>query len=195
MIKAIIFDYYGVIATDKYLTWLERHPEIQHAHAKAIEDLSRAQDYGLTLQEFDTRLAKIADLPVAAVRDGLDIHGVTHEALIHFIVRLRRLGLKTAILSNSDIGLYSMLAEHHIKRYFDEVLCSEEAGVVKPDPKIFRMVLAKLGISPSEAIFVDDRMYNVEGAIAVGIDGIFYDGLTGLETELAKRDIVVPMQS
>ena len=192
MIKAIIFDYYGVLTTDKYLTWLGRNPDVQAKHAEEIEALSQAQDAGLTADEFFGQLAKIAGQPESAIRGEFDIHGVAHQGLVDYIRHLRRKGLKTAILSNSPSSLYAEVAKHHLTRLFEVVLCSEEAGVTKPDPKIYEMVLKRLGMSAPEAIFVDDREYNVRGAEAIGIEGVVYTGLTDLKAEFIRRGIDTP---
>lgn len=190
MIKAVIFDYYGVLTTDQYLSWLHRHPEVVSHNQGAIESLSKAQDLGLNTDEFFARLAAIAKLPVQEVRGEFGIHKVTDRGLVHYIGQLRNLGLKTAILSNAPLSLYDSIAQLGLGHLFDAVLCSEEAGVVKPDPAIFTMILKRLGLSPDQAIFTDDRDYNVQGAEAVGMKGILYTDLANLRLELAKLNIV-----
>jgi len=192
MIKAIIFDYYGVLTTDQYLSWLHRNPDVQQLHADKIQRLSQAQDVGLSADEFFSRLAEIAGEPESVVRGEFSIHGVAHEGLVEYVRHLRRKGLKTAILSNSTMSLHAEAAKHHLTHLFDVILCSEEAGVTKPDPKIFRMVLERLEVSAEEALFVDDRDYNVRGAKSVGIQGIVYTGLTDLKADLISRGIDTP---
>ena len=189
MIKAIIFDYYGVLTTDSYLTWLDRHAQVTAEHASEIEQLSKAQDEGIDDAEFFSRLAAIADEPAERIQAEFNIHGVAHRGLINYIRHLRRKGLETAILSNADISLYNQITGHGWNKLFEVILCSGEAGVTKPDPKIFRMVLSRLDVLPAEALFVDDREYNVQGALAAGIEGIHYTGLTNFKAELIARGI------
>ena len=45
---------------------------------------------------------------------------------------------------------------------------------MKPDAGIYQMALAGVGVSPAEAVFVDDTARNVEGAKAVGMHGILF---------------------
>jgi epoxide hydrolase-like predicted phosphatase len=189
MVKAVIFDYYGVLTTDRYMLWLHRHPEIRAKHAAAIEALSRAQDEGISEQEFFARLARIAGLPVETVREGIPVHGVAHEGLIEYVSELRGSGLKTAILSNAPVSLYDIVAARSLGHLFDVILCSGEVGVVKPHPKIFEVALGRLGLHPSEAIFVDDRDYNVRGAQQLGIPAVQYVGLAELRQELSDRGL------
>ncbi len=189
MIKAIIFDYYGVLTTDQYMSWLRHNPSILDEHAAEIEELSKAQDRGLDANEFYNRLGKIAGLPASEVRDDFGERNIMHLGLIEYIRRLRDSGLKTAILSNSSLSLYDEVERHHLSGFFDEVLCSEEAGMMKPDPAIFNIMLERLGVEAGEAVFVDDRAYNVKGAAAVGMTGIYYTDLAGLRADLIRCEV------
>lgn len=59
--------------------------------------------------------------------------------------------------------------------YIDMVVTSEEAGVEKPDPKFFRLCLEKVGYPPECCAFIGDNLKkDVEGAIASGLQGIWY---------------------
>ena len=57
---------------------------------------------------------------------------------------------------------------------FDVTIFSAEVGLVKPDARIYRLTLEKLGVEPEEAVFVDDFIENVEGAQAVGMKAIHF---------------------
>lgn len=195
MIKAIIFDYYGVLTTDQYLTWLKHNPQIMRRHAHEIEILSKAQDVGLAPDVFFKRLGAIAQLPAEEVRGGFDERVDMNIELIKYIECLRRDGFKTAILSNSPMRLYDDVAEHQLTSLFDEVLCSEDAGIVKPDPAIFSMMLKRLEVTAEEAIFIDDRAYNVRGAEAIGMKGILYTDFESLESDLARNGVNVSCES
>lgn len=52
---------------------------------------------------------------------------------------------------------------------FRDVVVSGEEKMTKPDPAIYRRALARFGLEPGQALFVDDRAENVEGALAVGM--------------------------
>jgi putative hydrolase of the HAD superfamily len=61
-----------------------------------------------------------------------------------------------------------------IDRLVDFVLVSEEFGVAKPDPEIFREALRLAGVSPMEAIFVGDSVeFDMAGAHAAGIPTVW----------------------
>lgn len=57
---------------------------------------------------------------------------------------------------------------------FDGVVVSGEVGVIKPDPKIYQLLLKKFGLKPEESVFIDDRKENVDAAIQLRFHGIHY---------------------
>jgi putative hydrolase of the HAD superfamily len=63
-----------------------------------------------------------------------------------------------------------------IDRLFDAVVISCEVGLSKPDPRIYRHCLARLGLEPPQALFVDDRADNIEGAARIGLRTLQFDG-------------------
>lgn len=96
-----------------------------------------------------------------------------HE-LVSLLRRLRG-RYKTALLSNAPAELAQVLVdEFGIGNCFDAVVISAAVGVAKPDPAIYRLTLARLGVAPEEAVFIDDTQPNVEAAVALGMVGIHY---------------------
>jgi HAD superfamily hydrolase (TIGR01509 family) len=60
----------------------------------------------------------------------------------------------------------------------------EEEGVAKPDARIYLRTLLRLGVQPEEAVFVDDKMENVEAARQLGMHSIHFQ-----HTEQALAEI------
>lgn len=61
-----------------------------------------------------------------------------------------------------------------LRRYFKHVICSESAGVQKPDPKIFEFALRKAGAELTESIFIGDSLVaDMIGAQAFGLDQVY----------------------
>jgi putative hydrolase of the HAD superfamily len=66
---------------------------------------------------------------------------------------------KVALLSNTMSDQPKLLlSENGFDRYFDLIICSRDLGLRKPNPKIFRYVLDKLEVKPSEAVHVGDSV-------------------------------------
>ncbi|MBU2101096.1 MAG: HAD-IA family hydrolase [Candidatus Micrarchaeota archaeon] len=92
-----------------------------------------------------------------------------------------------AICSNNNWEAY--LA--HEKKYgwdeiFDVEVLSGKYGVQKPNPKIYKILLDKLGVQPKNCVFVDDKEENVDAARKLGIKGIVFTSHSTLVQELKK---------
>ena len=77
---------------------------------------------------------------------------------------------------------------------FDEVICSAEVGLAKPDPAIYFHAAATLGADPSDCSFTDDLPENVAGAREAGMDAQLFTGVSGLVKALAAGGFDVPVQ-
>jgi putative hydrolase of the HAD superfamily len=82
---------------------------------------------------------------------------------------------KVSVLSNADGSLRGRLEdEMRIHHLFDDIVCSAEVGMAKPEPEIFRLAAGRLGLDPAECVFVDDWDQNIEAAKTVGMTAIRY---------------------
>jgi len=91
------------------------------------------------------------------------------------LARELRASHKLAILSNADRSLRERLESdigiHHL---FDDIVCSAEVGMAKPEPAIYLLAAERLGLEPSECVFVDDLDTNVEAARQVGMHAVLF---------------------
>ena len=60
-------------------------------------------------------------------------------------------------------------------------------GVVKPNPRIYEILFARVGRRPSELLFIDDSIANVRASEAAGMPAIHYRPGVDLESELRAR--------
>lgn len=67
---------------------------------------------------------------------------------------------------------------------FRDVVVSGTEKLIKPDAAIYHLALARFGLQPDEAVFVDDNAANVAGAEAVGLHAILFTGVEDLVTRL-----------
>lgn len=92
---------------------------------------------------------------------------------------------RTALLSNGWSHLRLWIEKiWNIADAFDEIIISAEVGAAKPDARVFRLALERLGVSPAEALFVDDFPENVEGARAVGMHAILFRSADQVREEM-----------
>jgi putative hydrolase of the HAD superfamily len=81
---------------------------------------------------------------------------------------------KVGLISNAFSGLRPWIVEKKFADVFDAMIISAEVGIMKPDARIYRIALEKLGVDASESVFLDDFSENVEGAQAVGMQAIHF---------------------
>lgn len=96
------------------------------------------------------------------------------QELVAYIRNLKQ-EYRSGLLSNAWSDTRKMLTHKHpCLDAFHEAVFSAEVGLMKPDAKIYQLILRKLGIAPEESIFIDDYPENIQGANVVGIHGILF---------------------
>jgi len=97
-----------------------------------------------------------------------------YEVLDELRTRARRLGIVT---NGSEASQSAKIDRLDIRDDMECVVVSESAGVSKPNPEIFALALAELGLSASDACFVGDHPDNdIAGAEAAGLVSIWFAG-------------------
>jgi epoxide hydrolase-like predicted phosphatase len=97
------------------------------------------------------------------------------EDLLAFIRKLRT-RIRTGVISNMWRGTERALAKWINPKTFDAVVFSGLEQCAKPDGKIYRTALDRLGLAPEEAMFFDDFPANVDGARRIGMQGFLFEG-------------------
>jgi epoxide hydrolase-like predicted phosphatase len=82
-----------------------------------------------------------------------------------------------------------MREEFDFFRYFQQIIFSCDVGLRKPDPKMYKLVLERLGSQPDECLFVDDKRRNTNGAEELGMKTITLEDTSGLRGELLRAGI------
>ncbi len=78
--------------------------------------------------------------------------------------------LKLGLITNGYENQRRKLELDELHKWFQIVVISSEVGMAKPDPRIFKMACAALGVSPGEAIYVGDLYdLDVQGAQGAGL--------------------------
>lgn len=190
-IQAVFFDLGGVIVRTEY-----QAPRQQLAERLGMEydDLDRivfgsetgrqASTGAITSQEHWKAVMKRLKRPLeemASIREEFFAGDIIDRDLLNFLRALRGTH-KTGLISNAWSDLRDYLVREKMIDAFDHIIISAEVGVAKPEPGIFRIALEQAGVSPNEAVFVDDFYVNIEGCEKVGIKGIhFKDTQTALQ--------------
>ena len=94
------------------------------------------------------------------------------EPICSVLADARAAGLRTAIVSNQFSGWSDSFGAAVSGLGADEVVISCDVGMRKPDAAIYRLACSRLGVDPTEALFLDDSAAMAEGAAAVGLTAI-----------------------
>jgi putative hydrolase of the HAD superfamily len=93
------------------------------------------------------------------------------EDSLPVVRELRSRGVRTALISNCSHSTRPIVDRLGLEDEFDATLLSFEIGLHKPDPRIYREALRRLGdVAPGRAVFVDDQTEYCDGAAALGIE-------------------------
>ncbi|XP_058994826.1 acyl-CoA dehydrogenase family member 10 isoform X3 [Mustela lutreola] len=125
------------------------------------------------LQEFRRLCSEIVktSVPVDSFFSLLTSDQVAKQfpVMTEAITQIRAKGLRTAVLSNN---FYLPNGKSFLpldRKQFDVVVESCLEGICKPDPRIYKLCLERLGLQPSESIFLDDLGPNLKAAASLGI--------------------------
>jgi epoxide hydrolase-like predicted phosphatase len=97
------------------------------------------------------------------------------DAELYQFIKDLRLNYKVGLLSNAWSGARAVLeSRYHMMGVFNVAIFSAEVGLAKPDPRIYQLVLRRLGVEAAEAIFVDDFQTNIDAANSLGIHAVSF---------------------
>ncbi len=171
------------------------------AHAPDLPFDTFAQQHAEVLETFHTRFlageltldqARVARMQALFARFGRVLDAATAErvaslyreqhqsnrSLVPGAIELLRsvhghcrLGIVT---NNSTAEQWEKLRALDIADSFDAVVISEEAGVTKPDQRIFALALDRLGVTAQESVFIGDSWTNdIAGAVNAGMAAVW----------------------
>jgi HAD superfamily hydrolase (TIGR01509 family) len=180
MIEAVIFDMDGVLidARDWHFEALNRALhlfgyEIDRAEhlttfdglptRRKLEILTATRGFPRGLHEFVNTLKQAYTMELVHTRCRPIFQ---HRYLLS---RLRQAGVKMAVASNSvRASVDAMIGKADLAEYMDLLLSNEDVAKPKPDPEIYQMAIARLGVTPSATLIVEDNDHGIKAARAAG---------------------------
>jgi len=100
-------------------------------------------------------------------------HAQTRAYNAALVLRARRQGIRTGLLSNSWGNEYPREGWDEM---FDAIVISGEVGMRKPDPEIYALTVERIGLPARECVFVDDLPGNLKPARALGMATVVHRG-------------------
>lgn len=93
-----------------------------------------------------------------------------------FLEALSAQSYTLGVISNSVGTIADQLSRVDLARHFDAIIDSAVVGVEKPHPEIFQIAVGRVGVKPSEAVFVGDTYAtDLGGAQLAGLHGVLID--------------------
>jgi len=179
-INTFIFDCFGVLCHPPFSGWYKDNMTAKGFADENFNNLLNDYDLGnITEDEIYMSLSKYQGISSneKEVRNQVDSYLKFDEKLADIILKLKKLGFKTALLSNGNNSFFERkiyTTYPKFKELFDDIIISSNVKIMKPDPSIYIHTLNKINSKPEESLFIDDRKINIDGARDVGIHGYLY---------------------
>jgi len=182
-IKAVFFDLGGVIVRTEFQAPRQQLADrlgmdyddlnklifdSNTSNRASIGEISSDEHWAFVMQRLRRPAAE-----VTTIRDEFFAGDIVDRTLLDYLRSLRG-RYKTGLISNAWGDLRDFIVREKFEDAFDRLIISAEVGAMKPEAKIYRIALEQFGVSPNEAVFVDDVQVNIEGAVKVGMQGIHF---------------------
>ena len=185
MIRAIVFDCFGVLISDALEVMVADVRETKPELAEQIVNILHAASKGhIVRQESTAMVAQLLEMSVEEYLARIKNGEVKNQQLLDYILRIRK-NYKTGLLSNVSIGgLAARFEADELEKYFDVVVASGDIGYAKPESQAYEITADKLGVRLEECVFIDDREDYCEGARHVGMRAVLYKSFEQMKREL-----------
>ena len=188
-ITNVVFDFGGVIAPADLGVVISRFKALGLANIEDYLNLVRQQGFfgdfetGLIdKEEFRARVSKEIgrEVTMDECRNAyMGFFSSIPESNLSLMRRLRSEGYRLSLLSNTNPFILEWALSkkfdghgHSLDEYLDSLYLSYELKVMKPDERIFRMMLEAEKVAPKQVLFIDDGPKNVEAARKIGLNVI-----------------------
>lgn len=174
MIKAVIFDCFGVLAEDGWLPFKRQYIGSNKELELVVHDLGKQNDYGMiTNDEYFARAAKLIGVEETALRSAIGRRKPNLQMFDYIKTNLKK-RCKIGLLSNANFDVVHELFTPEQAELFDAYVLSYESKLVKPDPRMFELMAERLGVEVEECVLVDDVERYCSAAEDAGLASILY---------------------
>lgn len=172
MIKAVIFDCFGVLVRDAWHPFINKYfdPESE-AFVDASTSLRKVAAGLMSYDDFYAEMSVATGIDKGEVK-ALLTGNTADDELFSYIEETLRPSYKIGMLSNAGSDRTPELFGRERLKLFDDIVLSYQFGTAKPDEEIYEIALSRLGVEASEAVFIDDVEYYCAAAEKVGMKAI-----------------------
>ncbi|MEI7750528.1 MAG: HAD family phosphatase [Candidatus Omnitrophota bacterium] len=197
-IKAVIFDLGNVLVNYDVKKAAKRFSAVSGLSTQEIwkrfflSRFEQAYTRGqISTREFHRIACKTLDIsmPLATFSHYWNDIFWENPGMERLLVRIKK-HYPLYLISNTNKLHYTHLRKHFkLLRHFKQRFPSHEVGARKPDLKIYRRVLKKIGLRPEETVFIDDMKSFIKGARKTGMHAIHFKGRPALLKSLRQLGI------
>ena len=187
----VIFDFFGVVVdwkSEYVIPSLAKYAGVSEAEFKQgmKKDLALCDIGKISVGELFSRLGGLFGVDPSGLerlfRACLEDKAKLDEGVVRIIQ-----SIPGSVLLSNQMPLHAEFARS--KGWFScfsRLFLSFEIGKAKPSPDAYKFVLKELSVKPDEAVFIDDKQENVDGARAVGMHAICFHDAVQLQRDLDK---------
>lgn len=187
-IRGLILDIGGVLietpARDRRSEWERAHGlppgQLDDIYIDAI---GPGWEGGRTEDEIASRLCASCRIEPSALPHLLETLHADERLSPEWVAFLDTIvgSLDLALLTNAGPDTrHTLIPRHGLDRWSPLIVISAEERISKPDSAIYLRTCERLGLPPSDCLFVDDRQSNIDGALAAGLHAIRF--ISGAQT-------------
>ncbi|HYZ80954.1 MAG TPA: HAD family phosphatase [Solirubrobacteraceae bacterium] len=199
-ISAVIFDIGGVLLdwNPRYLyrKLIDDEAEMERFLSEVCtmewhEDNDRGVPFQITCAQLAARHPEHADLIWAWGQRTEEMLGGPIQGTVEILKELKDQGVALYALTNMETHTYPVRRERFdFLRWFDGTVVSSEEGIVKPDPRIFLVLLERYGLQAASTLLIDDSARNIAAAQALGMPTVHFESPEALRRSLVAAGVL-----
>ena len=184
MIKAIVFDCFGVLTTEGWQEFKQTHFAEDAEKLEEANKLNSLADSGkMKHEQLLPMIAQLAGIPTSQAIAEIDDYQ-TNKKLFHYISEHLKPKYKIGMLSNVSDDWLNRMFSNEQRNIFDAFALSFQMGFTKPDKRAYEYIAEKLGVSLEECVFIDDREHYVIASEKYGMKGILYNDFSQFKQDI-----------
>lgn len=189
----VLFDIGGVLiefnGITRFAKWVHKSPEYIKSIWPKIKSVRNFSKGKINLEEFYNDLKEEWKIEVSISEFSNFLKSMIQNPfpeMLPLLIDVKKKYKLACITNTNEIQWPIVKRKLDVDIYFDYSFISYELGMVKPDLKFFDYVIEKTQTPPSNIIFFDDSLPNINNAKSIGINSCYIDNKKNISTTIKK---------
>ena len=198
--RVVVFDLGGVL-----IDWNPRHLYRQLfddeaamerflaevCHTAWNEEQDRGRTFAEAIEEAAGRFPEERALIEAYHQRWGEMLAGPIEGSVAVLAELKEAGHELHALTNWSVETFPIARERYaFLNWFGSILVSGEERLIKPDPRIFELLLERIGRTAEACVYIDDNPKNAAAAAALGFDAVHFRSPAQLRADLTRLGVL-----